>query len=76
VISSCTGTDALMALVTHSFASTLLDRDMRAHDLATLARLAELVPVRAVTPQGSLEQLPALVDAILADFRRQGMAHG
>jgi hypothetical protein len=76
VISSCTGTDALMALVTHSFASTLLDRDMRAHDLATLGRLAELVPVRAVTPQGSLEQLPALVGAILADFRRQGMAHG
>jgi len=76
VISSCTGTDALMALVTHSFASTLLDRDMRAHDLATLGRLAERVPVRAVTPQASLEQLPALVGAILADFRRQGMAHG
>lgn len=69
VISSCTGTDALMALVTHSFASTLLDRDMRAHDLATLGRLAEVVPVRAVRPPAGLERLSALVDAILADFR-------
>lgn len=66
--SPLTGNVALIALVTHSFASSLLDRAMRAHDLATLARLAETVPIRSVRPYADLNRLPALVEAILADF--------
>jgi len=67
-ISACSGSDALMTLVAHSFASTLFDRDMRARDLATLGRLVDAVPVRAITREENLDRLPAFVDTILADL--------
>ena len=67
-ISGCSGSDALMALVAHSFASTLFDRDMRAHDLKTLGRLVDAVPVRAITFQDDFERLPAFVNTIVADL--------
>jgi hypothetical protein len=67
-ISACSGSDALMTLVAHSFASTLFDRDMRARDLTTLSRLVDAVPVRVISRADDLERLPAVVDAILADL--------
>ena len=67
-VDALSGEDALMALISNSFAALLLDRDMRAHDLDVLSRLALRVPVRTLQPYDDLRRLSALCDVILDDF--------
>lgn len=56
---------ALMALVTHGYASVLQDAPMRAAELARLARVAERVSVRRLhRGPGGLDALPALARAV------------
>ena len=59
------GADALMALVTHSFANSVLDRTMRAHDLNVLSALASKVRIVRIIPGEGLHRVPELCDAIL-----------
>jgi hypothetical protein len=63
------GADALMTLVSHSFAKALFDRTMRAHDLSVLSRLAESVRVVRVTPPDDIQRLDELCDLILHDVQ-------
>ena len=42
--------EGLMTLVANAYRSDLIDKDLRAQEFATLARLAAQVPLRRVTP--------------------------
>lgn len=59
----------LMTLVANAYRSELLDKDLRAQEFATLARLVTQVPLRRVIPPTDLARLPRLCEAILEDFR-------
>ena len=68
-VGSLTGEEGLIALIGNSFATMLLDRDMRAQDLEVLSRLAMHVPLRSLEPSDDLRHLSRLCDVILEDFR-------
>jgi hypothetical protein len=59
----------LIMLVANAYRSELLDKELRAQEFATLARLAAMVPLRRVTPPADPVHLPGLCEAILKDFR-------
>jgi hypothetical protein len=59
----------LMMLVANAYRSELLDKELRAQEFATLARLTARVPLRRVTPPADPALLPRLCEAILEDFR-------
>jgi len=59
---------ALINLVTNTYANTLLDRQMRAHEFEVLSQLVAQVPVRKITPHADLARLPKLCEVILDDF--------
>lgn len=61
--------EGLMTLVANAYRSDLIDKDHRAQEFATLARLAARIPLRRVTPPADPALLPGLCEAILADFR-------
>src|SRR6266542_789768 len=61
-VGSLTGEDGLIALIANSFATMLLDRDMRAQDLEVLSRLAMHVPLRSLEPSDDLRHLSNLCD--------------
>jgi hypothetical protein len=59
----------LIMLVANAYRTELLDKDLRAQEFATLARLAARVPLRRLTPPAAPARLPGFCEAILADFR-------
>ncbi|MBM4300060.1 MAG: hypothetical protein FJ121_00785 [Deltaproteobacteria bacterium] len=61
--------EGLMMLVANSYRTELLNKDLRAREFATLARLAAQVPLRRVTPPDDPARLSGLCEAILEDFR-------
>jgi hypothetical protein len=63
------GADALIKLVTNSYANRLLDRQMRSREFDVLTRVANHTPIRRLVPPQGLERLDALCAGILADFR-------
>ena len=60
--------EGLMTLVANAYRSDLLDKGLRAQEFATLARLADKVSLRRMTPPADPALLPRLREAILADF--------
>ena len=62
------GEEGVMMLISHSFSSGLLDREMRARDLEVLSQLAARVPLRSVRPHADPARLSRLCDVILEDF--------
>jgi len=60
----------LMSLVSDTFATNLLDKSMRAGEFELLGRLVGSVPLRQVNPEADMAKLPALCEAISADFRQ------
>jgi hypothetical protein len=63
-ISPC---DALLVLVQNTYMNYLLDRDQRAAEFDFLAKLADRVPTRRITPHADPARLPALCDLIIED---------
>lgn len=59
---------ALLALVAESFASTILDRDMRAREFEVLGRLVTTVPIRRIYPSEDPARLGELCRVICEDF--------
>lgn len=59
---------ALMSLVANTYATNLMEKEMRAYEFGLLSRLAVEVPVRQVTPSNSAEHLGRLCDVIIEDF--------
>ena len=58
--------DCLLSLVTNSFATNLLDSDMRAREFSLLGRVLSLVPIRRVRPHEDATQINRLCEAIEA----------
>jgi hypothetical protein len=70
VIEDVASSEALMALVTHSYVNYLLDRHMRSSEFALVARLVKSVPVRGVRPTGN----PAHINRLCAAIANDAMA--
>ena len=63
---------ALLALVANSFATTILDRDMRAREFAVLGRLVNSVPIRRIFSRSDTTQLDNLCRVIREDYGSLG----
>ena len=60
--------DALMSLVANTYATKLMDKQMRAREFELLTRVLNKVPVRRLTPHADLARVPELCERILADY--------
>lgn len=61
--------DALMSLVANTYATKLMNKEMRAREFELLTRVVSKVPVRRVTPHADLARIQELCECILSDFR-------
>ena len=62
---------ALMALVANTYATKLMDKQMRAREFELLTRVVGSVSVRRVTPHSDPARIGDLCDRILNDFSRR-----
>jgi len=62
--------EGLMALVANTYATKLMDRQMRAREFELLTRVLGSVPVRRVTPHADPARISDLCARILDDFSR------
>jgi hypothetical protein len=60
----------LMSLVANTYASKLMDKDMRAREFELLTRVLNHVPLRRVVPHADAALIPELCNTILKDFSR------
>jgi len=58
-----------MSLVANTYATKLMDRQMRAREFELLTRVVSNVPVRRVTPHSDVTHIPELCTRIIADFK-------
>lgn len=58
----------LMSLVANTYASKLMNTQMRAREFDVLSRIVKQVPLRRVTPHTNTLKIPDLCDRILDDF--------
>lgn len=63
-------TDGLMALVANTYATKLMDRQMRAREFELLTRVISNVPLKRITPNADPARISDLCDRILDDFSR------
>jgi hypothetical protein len=64
-----TAQESLLALVANSYATGMLDKEMRAQEFALLGRLLAAVPVRRVRPHEDSVQVGQLCEAIHDGYR-------
>ncbi|HEY0723303.1 MAG TPA: hypothetical protein VGD41_04840, partial [Pyrinomonadaceae bacterium] len=62
--------EGLLSLIANTYATKLMDKQMRAREFKLLARVLNNVPLRRVTPHADPARIPELCDAILNDFGR------
>jgi hypothetical protein len=62
--------DGLMSLVANTYATKLMDKQMRAREFELLTRVLKNVPLRRVTPHADPSRIGELCDSILDDFGR------
>src|ERR1051325_11023856 len=60
--------EGLMSLVANTYATKLMDRQMRAREFELLTRVVNHVPVRRVTPHSDIAHIPELCTRILSDI--------
>jgi hypothetical protein len=58
----------LMSLVANTYATKLMDKQMRAWEFELLNRVLNHVPLRRVVPHSDPARIPELCDSILDDF--------
>jgi hypothetical protein len=58
----------LMSLIANTYATKLMDKEMRAREFELLARVLNNVPLRRVTPHTDPARIPELCESILNDF--------
>jgi hypothetical protein len=61
--------EGLMSLVANTYATKLMDRQMRAREFELLTRVVRNVPLRRVTPHADPARIPELCTRIIADFK-------
>ena len=57
--------EALLSLVANTYATKLMDKQMRAREFELLSRLLAQVPLRRVTPHVNPDRIPELCESIL-----------
>ena len=62
--------EGLMSLVANTYATKLMDKEMRAREFELLTRVLNNVRLRRVTPHTDPSRIPDLCDSILDDFSR------
>jgi hypothetical protein len=62
------GSEGLMSLVANTYATKLMDKQMRAREFELLSRVLKNVPLRRVTPHSDAGRIPDLCTRILTDF--------
>ena len=67
--------EGLISLVANSYATKLMDKQMRAREFELLTRVLNNVPLRRVTPHTDPARIPELCDSILNDFHQRSAAH-
>ena len=60
--------EALMSLVANTYATKLMDKEMRAHEFELLTRVWNNVPLRRLTPHTNPARIHELCETILIDF--------
>ena len=65
LIESMTPKESLLSLVANSFATNLLDSEMRAREFEFFGRMIRTVPVRRLTPHEDPSQIGRLCDVVL-----------
>jgi hypothetical protein len=63
--------EGLMALVANTYATKLMDRQMRAREFDLLTRVVGDIPLRRITPHADPARITDLCDRILNDFSRR-----
>jgi len=61
--------EGLMSLVANTYATKLMDKDMRAREFELLTRVLNNVPLRRVTPHSDAARIPELCGRIVDDFQ-------
>lgn len=60
--------EGLLSLIANTYATKLMNKQMRAREFELLTRVLHNVPLRRVTPHADPARIPALCDTILNDF--------
>jgi hypothetical protein len=60
--------EGLMSMVANTYATKLMDKQMRAREFGLLTRVLNNVPLRRVTPHTDPLRIPELCDRILSDY--------
>ena len=66
--------EGLLSLIANTYATKLMDKQMRAREFELLTRVLNNVPLRRVTPHADPARIPELCDTILNDFRHESVA--
>ena len=64
-----TASEALLSLIANTYATYLMDRQMRAREFELLNRVLKSVPIRRVTPHADARRIGGLCRTIVEDFR-------
>src|ERR1041384_3021351 len=67
LIRELTHSEALMALIANTYATYLMDKQMRAREFELLNRMLKTVPVREIIPHASAKKIPQLCQLIRED---------
>ncbi|HEV8189336.1 MAG TPA: hypothetical protein VGP83_16400 [Pyrinomonadaceae bacterium] len=67
-VESLDRSEGLLSLIANTYATKLMDKQMRAREFELLTRVLNNVPLRRVTPHADPARIPELCDAILNDF--------
>ena len=74
-VEKLTAGEALVALVANSYATNMLDRDMRAREFEVLGRLVTTVPVWRLRPHEEGSRIDSLCDVIHEKCLELGLMH-
>jgi len=66
--------EGLLSLIANTYATKLMDKQMRAREFELLTRVLNNVPLRRVTPHADPARIQELCDTILNDFSHESVA--
>jgi hypothetical protein len=67
-VESLDRSEGLLSLIANTYATKLMDKQMRAREFELLTRVLNNVALRRVTPHADPARIPELCDTILSDF--------
>ena len=71
VIETVNSAEALMALVSDSYATNFQDKPLRSNEFEVLSHLVQDVPLRRASARDDLSSIDEFCDVIVQDFRKQ-----